>query len=494
MTSKTTIASRNGHRFFLLLLLPLLSLPLYALLLSSCDLNATGPLGATVGGAQDIGYARDLIERGEVPPADYIVAEGLFSEHDIAVPPNDCTDPLCLSLGYARAEGVDDNQHDLFVHVGMTSGLSPDQFVRPDLQLVLVVDKSGSMAGESIAAVRDALRNLAPKLTERDEVMIIEFDDSYDITMGFRAMDAAGRTKFLDVVDDLDDDGGTDIESAMARGYADLAALANPQGKSKRLMLFTDARPNVGRTDQNEFRTLTQRYADEGIGLSAFGVGLDFGQELTYHISRLRGGNFFFLRNADRVREIFDDFELHVTPIVYDLALRIPTPPGARLKSFYGLPDQDSGTAETTLEIPTVFFSRNRGAIVLRYTVDGTGEYAIGEGSDVVGGTIRYVRADANGAEVDRDAKVTHEHPSVASGERFFSHGGTRMAVALTNVYLGLHGACRFYHDDNRTEALALLDRAIAYAEGERVELGAGAEFNEEIALMKKLRENIEGS
>ena len=145
----------------LALILPLLAL--FTLIVTGCD--ATGPLGATVGGAQDIGHARNLIEAGEVPSADYIVAEGLFAEHDIATPEEECNDPLCLSLGYAYATGVDDESHDLFLHLGLTTSITRENFARPDLDLALVIDRSGSMSGGSMEAVKDALNSLVPKLT-----------------------------------------------------------------------------------------------------------------------------------------------------------------------------------------------------------------------------------------------------------------------------------------------------------------------------------------
>lgn len=467
-------------------------LPLYLLLASAAtgcgNLAPNAPLGATAGGAQDIGYARNMIEAGEIPPADYIVPEGLFSEHDIATPSKECADELCLSLGYALATAVDDESHDLFVHLGLTSSITPETFQRPDLQLALVVDRSGSMHGEGIAAVREALRSLLPKLTDRDFVSLFQFDDEVEKLLGIRRMDAAGRRALEEAIDRIEVRGGTNIESGVTAGYEELDRLETIPGVSRRLMLFTDARPNVGMTGPDGFREITATYADRGIGLTAFGVGVDFGQELVYHISRLRGGNFFFLRNAERIRSVFtEEFDLLVTPIVYDLLSTIPTPPGSRLKGIYGLPDQNPMQQEVTLSIPTVFFSKNRGAIILRYTkVDG--EYAISSGEEVAGGTIRYVAGDRR--EVVAEEKARHAGAAIGPEEDYFTGEGTRLGVALTNVYLGLHGACRLYHGKDRDAALALLDRTIATVTAENRVL-ANDGLATELALLGMLRENI---
>ncbi|MGB1017315.1 MAG: hypothetical protein ACPG4T_24470, partial [Nannocystaceae bacterium] len=42
-----------------------------------------GTMGATPGGPQDIGYARDRIAAGEVPHPNVFTPEGLFSEHNL---------------------------------------------------------------------------------------------------------------------------------------------------------------------------------------------------------------------------------------------------------------------------------------------------------------------------------------------------------------------------------------------------------------------------
>lgn len=461
---------------------------LCGLIVAGC--NDFAPLGATVGGAQDIGHARNLIEAGGVPSAEYIVAEGLFAEHDIAPPEEECNDPLCLSLGYAYATVVDDESYDLFLHLGLTTSITRETFARPDLDLALVIDRSGSMRGGSMDAVKEALHSLVPKLTSGDNVTLIQFDNEVDVVMSLRRMDGEGKEELRDAIECLTPDGGTDIESGITKGYERLKEVTASEGRSRRVMLFTDARPNVGRTGPDSFREITSAYAEQGIGLTAFGVGIDFGQELLYHISRLRGGNFFFLRNQERIREVFnEEFDLLVTPIVHDLKVTIPNPPGATIKEIYGLPDQAPDATEVTLEIPTVFFSSNRGAIILRYSYE-SGEYAVETGERVGGGRISYTKVDQTA--VDREKSVIHTAASVAPDENYFSGEGTRLGVALTNVYLGLHEACLLYQLNSVTEALEVLDRAITTATTENLELMNDG-LAEEIELMKKLRENIAG-
>ncbi len=83
------------------------------LLLSGCSTdgilggNASSPSGVTPGGLQDINTARELIANDVVPPAETLVAEGMFSQHDLSLESGDCSEPLCIqgALGWQNNSG-----------------------------------------------------------------------------------------------------------------------------------------------------------------------------------------------------------------------------------------------------------------------------------------------------------------------------------------------------------------------------------------------------
>lgn len=448
-------------------------------------------LGATVGGAQDIGYARQLIAQGKVPTFIDFPAEGLYSEHDIPTPETDCDDKLCLSLGYGFAPAADTRKPALFVHLGMASGVRPEEFRRPSLQLALVIDRSGSMSDAGMPALKQAIGSLLEKLTPEDILTIVTFNDS--ATLLLPPTPAREKEKILELVEGLQAQGGTNIEAGLQMGFDRLDGLTLPDGYQKRLMLFTDARPNAGRTDSGSFRALTERYAAKGIGLTAFGVGLDFGQEMMYHISKLRGGNFFFLETPEKIATVFEtEFDYLVTPVVYDLDVTIRTPDGLKLTAVYGLPTWKPGDRDAGLHIPTVFFSSNRGAIVLRYEREDDAPLSFNKGDLLADGTLSY--AEPDGSRTTNTAALRHKGKMrLSPGMQYYTHEGMRTAVALTNVYLGMRDGCLLYTQGKKEEAMEAIRTARTLVDLENLTL-LNAGLGRETDLLEKLSKNIEES
>lgn len=341
--------------------------------MAECDAGGTpGSLGATPGGAQDIGYIRTVIEEGYVPLPFHLAVEGLFSEHDLPIgEETPCQQLLCVRTALGRAPVFGSGQMNYFLQLGFSSGLDPATFQRAPLNLVVVLDKSGSMSDGSgdelskMGAVKSALTGVVDKLTPDDRLAIVVFESEYQVLLDSTPVDEPQAIKNL--IATIEAGGGTNIEAGLRRGFEIAAANSRPDQRMDRVMLLTDALPNVGRTGEGEFLDLVRQYAEQDIGLSTFGVGFNFGQELILELSRIRGGNYFFLEDNARIEEVFgQDFDYLVTPLAYDLHLELVPGSGHTLSGVYGIQSWTPGDELVELDVATLFLSRNRGAIVIR--------------------------------------------------------------------------------------------------------------------------------
>lgn len=332
------------------------------------EIIVTGGVAVTQGGAQDIDSFRGGVSRGQIPHPNTFTAEGLLSQHDILLNVDGpCEQTLCLSAETMAADLIAKPDAELLVGIGFGSNLDADKWRRDPVNLVAVVDKSGSMGGDPIELVKRSLANVVGQLRKGDQLTIVLFGSTAHVHLSPLLIGKRGKKAALDSIGAIQSQGSTAMENGLRIGY-DIAfeTAANFPG-STRLMLFTDERPNVGKTDAESFMGMAKSASQRGIGLTTIGVSTIFGAELATTISSVRGGNLFFLRdNADADRLFSEEFDFMVSELAHDLKLIISPDPAWRISGVYGIPGElmkwhGEGVVEVT--IPTVFLAARAGGI-----------------------------------------------------------------------------------------------------------------------------------
>jgi Ca-activated chloride channel family protein len=336
---------------------------------------AAEALGATPGGAQDIGYFRDRVNAGEIPHPNTFTPEGLFSEHDLPIASNrPCKRLFCVVGEATDARLLVQPEIRYLGQLGFTTKRTANTFKRAPLNLVAVVDKSGPMSGRPLELVRASLLETLDHLGPGDRLSIVLYGDRSHVHL--RPTDVAGNEKQIAwMINQIQSAGSTAMEEGLKVGF-DLARRSGRRfSGNTRVMLFTDERPNVGRTDAKSFMSMAQAASRKGIGMTTIGVGVQFGAELATKVSSVRGGNLFFFPDAAKMRNVFEDeFDTLVTELAYDLELRVAPARGMKIAGIYGIPGDQlrwtkAGALE--LEIATVFLSSKQGAIYVAVAPDG---------------------------------------------------------------------------------------------------------------------------
>ena len=451
---------------------------------------SSADLGVSPGGAQDMQEARAIIEAGGIPASDTFTAEGLFSEHDLPLDESGTCDALlCPRAAAARVIPLEGGDARALVQLGFDTDLTIDTFERPALDLALAVDVSGSMAGDKIAAVRTALSHLIDQLGEEDRLAIVEFDEDARLLLASTTMDASGRTKAHQIAEGLRDKGSTNIEAGLHEAYVQVAPR---EGANARVMLLTDAQPNVGATGVDSFVGMANLYADEGIGLTVFGAGLDLGTDLVHELSEIRGGNYFFLADAEEIASIFDDeFDFLVTPLAYDLEVRVAAAEGWTLENAYGAPLDQPGPA-VEFGATTLFLSSQDGGMgVLMEPASG----GMGSGAQALASFDLSYELALDGSIVEDRVEVAYlggeafavADPATPTADDI---GVFKMAVLL-DEFEALRSTAAFCEDTKSAAAAGVgVDEARRRIGLVADELGDAA-LSAEADLMGKLKENL---
>lgn len=434
-----------------------------------------GGLGVVTGGAQDFSFIRAQVDAGLVPKAEDFVTEGLFAEHDLPLASPPCQQLLCLDVAEATTPAADGGLEH-WVQLGMASGFSETTFTRPALDIAAVLDRSCSMDGERFASAKTALQALVDQLGPDDTLSLTQFDDTAQLVQPTVAV--TNRAALKQVIAGLTIGGSTCIECGLAVGYAQLAQLAPSAARERRVILMTDAQPNVGGTQAGDFVPLLETNAAEGRHLTAMGLGLDFGQALVSKLSATRGANFVFLADNQRLRTVFDqDFDFLVTPLAFDLETTFVVDPALSMTAMYGVPGVDPAAGQLTSKVATLFLSRSSsgGALLARLTgplpANGTLAHL----------TLRYATVDLGVVTQQLDALAPSGTPPT------FAEPGVEKTVALARFVELAKEACRAHHLGDGATARQLADEAIAVLTQARSSTGDAA-LDAEVQLATALR------
>jgi Ca-activated chloride channel family protein len=329
---------------------------------------APATLSAQVGGVQDFALFRSQVESMRVPPKEALIMEGLLAEHDL--PPRSiapCDQVLCVvtETSLWPVEGA--SQVEVFAQLGFDTNIVASTWQRPPVDLTVLIDASGSMAGGPAHISRLVLAVLQGQLHPEDRVhvMVVDGGQVSSIAQDLVPGEAAGWDAARGAVPS--GQGWTELFSGVDQALRSAIQTQRP-GRNARVMVVSDQRPNRGHTGAQDFVSLARLAAGRNVGLTWLGVG-DADPSFGAKVGTVRGGNSLYIPGGqDLVQRFGEDLDMLVTPLAYDLALEIRPASGWRLAGVYGIPGQALSTDSSgvvRLNVATLFPSKEGGAIYL---------------------------------------------------------------------------------------------------------------------------------
>lgn len=331
--------------------------------------TAGGGLNITTGGAMDIGSFRKNVEEGFVPHPENLAVEGMMKEFDLSLSPKKCDQLLCIQPAY-QISGKDKK---LYIQIGMGSNVTKENFKRERLNLAVVLDISGSMQGQDgtsksrLEWAKEALNHTIGQLGPMDSFSLTVFDTKSEILIPTTSV-GRNKSQLMATVNALKTKGSTNLEAGLRDGY-ELASAAFRQGYENRVLLISDAGLNTGVTEESALLKLVTDFAGEGISMTAIGLGLNFKQELIHNITMSKGGNYVFVNSGEKMYKYFESFDFLVSPVAFNFkaSLDLGIYQDAKLVKTYGVPMKEGEPLRELIDVRSLFFSEEGGAILLEY-------------------------------------------------------------------------------------------------------------------------------
>jgi Ca-activated chloride channel homolog len=192
-----------------------------------------------------------------------------------------------------------DGEHDVHALVEIAVPERDDADDRAPLRLALVLDRSGSMAGQKLRVAKRCAVWLADQLRPTDEMAVVTYDDHVRLVAPLAAVDGLLRAALAGI----DPGGMTNLSGGWLKGFEALQS-ANGNGVRK-VLLLSDGLANVGVTDRDSLAALTAKAHERGIGTTTIGFGNDFDEELMTAMADAGGGAAHFAETPDAAPAIF---------------------------------------------------------------------------------------------------------------------------------------------------------------------------------------------
>lgn len=218
---------------------------------------------------------------------------------------------------------------DQTVHVmlELAAPPAPEVTERRPIDVVAVIDRSGSMSGEPLEAVLRATGQLAQLLGADDRLAVVTFDDAVDLVLPLAHHDSALARG---VLRSIHSGGSTNLSGGWLKGMEILTAHGRHDAL-KRVLVLTDGMANIGIVDPGALSGLTSAARGQGITTSMIGFGDGYDERLLAVMADAGGGNDYWCAGADQATKVFaDEFAGLASVVAQNISVEIrPTDPSA---------------------------------------------------------------------------------------------------------------------------------------------------------------------
>lgn len=243
---------------------------------------------------------------------------------------------------------------------------------------LVILDRSGSMAGDKIANGRAAIEALVGRLDAQDRFGLVVYSSGASLVQPLERATPEARERWIATASSIQVGGGTN----MSRGLDVASAATSDTGdRAVRVILISDGLANEGDATQEGLSRRASLFGERGQTLTTIGVGLDFNEYLMSALADRGTGNYYFLEQPAQLAEVFSR-ELSAGKDTVARGVRVTLRPepgsGVEVLDAAGYPlERDGGVVSFR---PGALFAGQERSVWITYSVphDRTGEYALG--------------------------------------------------------------------------------------------------------------------
>lgn len=238
--------------------------------------------------------------------------------------------PAVLALLPERPCVRDDEISELDVVVELRTSQSNSEVStsasKHGVNLCLVVDRSGSMRGEKLAAAKSSCVEIWNRLSEGDLLTVVVFDDEAQVIIN----PSTPRTEVERRLRAIEAGGSTNLSLGWYLGLLELQTHGG-EAFANRLIMLSDGQANKGETKKSVLAKEAAKSSELGITTSTIGIGNDFQEDLLATLASESGGRFWYIQES-RIEEIVkEEFSGSLSVLIEKPKVELQLPSGVRV-------------------------------------------------------------------------------------------------------------------------------------------------------------------
>jgi Ca-activated chloride channel family protein len=233
---------------------------------------------------------------------------------------------------------------------------------RPAVDAVFVLDRSGSMAGDPLDAVKAACDRVVGMTDANDRIGIVTFDSTVDVVLQLDRHDTIAARRAISRISAR---GMTNLSAGWLKAL-DMLNRSPRQDAIRRIIILTDGHTNEGLTDRDALAGMVAGGRTHGVTTSVIGFGDGYDEVLAGTLANQGGGNDYWCAGPDNAPEVFDA-EFGGLAQVAAQNITIDFMPSAQVAVCEVL--NDFRTAEhadgtTTIDVGDIYASETRSVVI----------------------------------------------------------------------------------------------------------------------------------
>ena len=233
---------------------------------------------------------------------------------------------------------------------------------RSGVDIICVIDVSGSMRGDKIELVKKTLEFMLTQVTEMDRISIVSFSNNASKLMPLSIMNERGKACATRVVSQLCAGGGTNIVAGLDLAIR-IAVNRRVENSSTSIILLSDGHDNNSATACERAKSCIESHNHTNISytIHSFGYGAEHDAKTLSEIAGLKNGGFYFVEKFETISEAFANClgEL-LSAMVNEVEVTLSTQP---CDLDFSLTKVYSSTGDIQFTMPNIMYGDTKEAV-----------------------------------------------------------------------------------------------------------------------------------